>query len=85
MPVTTGVSLAWLVARAETMRLAPLAVVSLVSRLPPGLLPAVPFRVPPASTAMAVSDTAFGSGRPEPSTVMVRVAVDVSPALSRMV
>ncbi|MNE83180.1 hypothetical protein D3C80_1799730 [compost metagenome] len=57
--------------------------VSLVSRLPLGSMPGMALKVPPASTAMAVSSTATGlSLRPEMT--MVSTAELVAPARSRM-
>ncbi|MDP2348307.1 MAG: hypothetical protein Q8N34_11335, partial [Gammaproteobacteria bacterium] len=56
--------------RAKVTVLLPAGVVSLVNRLPEGLVPTVPLFVPPASTAIAVSDTALGSLALDPETVI---------------
>ncbi|MNZ95203.1 hypothetical protein D3C78_1143370 [compost metagenome] len=57
--------------------------VSLVSRLPLGSMPGMLLKVPPASTAMALSLTAVGSSL-RPRMVTVSTAELVAPARSRM-
>ncbi|MOA69056.1 hypothetical protein D3C78_1970220 [compost metagenome] len=54
------------------------------STLAVGLIPAVPLLVPPASTATMLTRLASGVSL-RPWMVMVRVAVLVAPARSRMV
>ncbi len=82
VPVVTAVLLGLPLARAETTLLEPEGVVSLLMTFPVGLVPAVPFAIPPASIAVAVSVTALGSVALDPYTVIVKFAADVAPEAS---